>query len=295
MKTSRCILFVSFLFAFKPIISQTQTIKDYLKWGIKEQDTFIVPAIYDTIFNFDSTSRVCLGCFKIKKASASKFIKTLSTSYACNYLNKKNERLIIKDENGDTTSVFSMGKTTVNNYLQNQNLFVVSAKSKKNIIDKNFKQITYKGYYDISLSKNRGFYNTQIINEGDVIVSGLINTMEREIVPYNYSTIKVNTSDSLIIACSAGIRMNSEDVVFDYEGRKKEASFRHIDVATKHFLVHKIFEPKEYYILFNLETKAETTLSADEVNFYLNDVILLRIKKDWYLYDLNTNQKKPFN
>ena len=218
----------------------------------------------------------------------------MSTTYSCNYLNKKGQRFIARSEFGDTLSVFSLGKNTVTNYQSKQNIFVVSAKSKKNLVDKNFKQLTFKGYNDISLSNDHNFYFAEIINEGDVMVSGLINTMEREIIPFNYSIIKINTCDSLIIACCAGIRTNSEDVVFDYEGRKREASYRHIDLATKHFLIHKIFEPKEYYIFYNLETKQETILSADDVKVYKHDEILVLLKKDWYLYDLNTNQKTPF-
>ena len=65
-------------------------------------------------------------------------------------------------------------------------------------------------------------------------------------------------------------------------------------MATKHFLIHKIFEPKEYYIIYNIATKEEKQLIADEVKFFMNDEILLRQKNDWYLYDLNTHQKKPY-
>lgn len=294
MKATYSILFIVFLWSADNVSSQTQTVKENTKWGIKENDSFIIPAVYDTIFNFDSTNKVCLACFKFKKASSSQFIKTMSTSYSCNYLDKKAQRLITRSEQGDTLSVFSLGKNTVSNYQSNQTIFVVSSKGKKNLVDKNFKQLTFKGYQDINLSNDKNFYFGQIINEADVVVDGLVNTKEREIIPFNYSIIKINTSDSLIIACSAGIRMNSEDFVFDYEGRKKEGSYRHIDMATKHFLIHKIFEPKEYYIFYNLETKQETNLTADELKVYRHDEILVRIKKDWYLYDLNTNIKTPF-
>lgn len=294
MKSTFGILVLLFLLSVKSLQSQCRIEKQNSKWGIKENETFIVPAVYDTIFNFDSTNRVCLACFKIRKAASSQFIKTMTTSYACNYLNKKAERFVARSEYGDTLSVFSLGKSTVASFQGNQDIFVVTAKGKKNLINKDFKQLTFKGYQDVSVSNDKNFYFAQILNEGDVLVSGLINTMEREIVPFNYSTIKINTSDSLITACSAGIRANSEDVVFDYEGRKSEASYRHIDMATKHFLIHKIFEPKEYYIFYNRESKQETTFTADELRIHAHDEIIVRVKKDWYLYDLNTNKKIPF-
>jgi len=294
LKTTCSILLITLFLYTAGAFAQSLTFKEHAKWGIKENEQILIPAVYDTLFNFDSTNKVCLACFKIKKASSNQFIKTMSTTYSCNYLNKKGQRFIARSEFGDTLSVFSLGKNTVSNYQSTQNIFVVSAKSKKNLVDKNFKQLTFKGYNDISRSNDHNFYFAEIINEGDVVVGGLINTMEREIIPFNYSTIKINTGDSLITACSAGIRTNSEDVVFDYEGRKKVASYRHIDLATKHFLIHKIFEPKEYYIFYNLETKQEITLSADDVKIYKHDEILVLLKKDWYLYDLNTNQKTPF-
>ncbi len=294
MKASCSILVITFFLSLAGAFAQSRTFKEHSKWGIKESEQILIPAVYDTLFNFDSTDKVCLACFKIKKASNNQFIKTMSTTYSCNYLNKKGQRFIARTEFGDTLSVFSLGKKTVTNYQSMQNIFVVSAKSKKNLVDKNFKQLTFKGYNDISLSNDPDFYFAEIINEGDVVVSGLINTMEREIIPFNYSVIKINTGDSLITACSAGIRTNSEDVMFNYEGRRKEASYRHIDLATKHFLIHKIFHPKEYYIFYNLETKQETMLSADDVKIYKHDEILVLLKKDWYLYDLNTNIKTPF-
>jgi len=275
-----------------PSFSQTPY-RENSKWGIRENETVIIKPIYDTIFNFDSTGKVCMACFRSKSATASKFIKVTTTSYACNYLNKKNERLIIRNMANDTFSVFSYNKTAIKQYSGNSPYFTVSTKGKKHILYKNFQQITFKGYHDISMSSDPKFYFTSFMNEGDIVLSGLTNEREEEIIPHNYSTIKINTNDSLIIACSAGVRINAEDEVFDYNGKKIIGTHRHIDMATKHFLIHKIFEPKEYYIFYNMNTKEEKNVSADEIKFYEHDEILIRQKNDWYIYDLNTNLKKP--
>lgn len=217
----------------------------------------------------------------------------MTVTYACNYLNKKNERLIIKNENADTCSVFSLGKSTLKQFRQNSPVFVAATKGKKHLIGKNFKQLSFKGYYDINLSADPGFYVTQFMSEGDVLFTGLVNTREDEVIPYQYSSVKVNPNDSVIIACSAGVRNNASDDVFKYDGKKRESSFRHIDMATKNFLIHQIFEPKEYFIIYNIKTKEEKNLNVDEVQFYDHDNILVRIKHDWFIYDMVTNQKKP--
>ncbi len=274
--------------------AQTQSFRENGKWGMKEGQTILIKAAYDTIFGFDSTSRVCMACFKTKTASASKFIKMTTTSYACNYLNKKGEHLSIRNTANDTFSVFSLGKNSARQYQANNNTFVAVVKNKKYLIGKDFRQLTFKGYYDIAFTSEKKFYVTQTLNEWDVVVTGLVDQEEREVIPYAYSNIKVNPNDSLIIACSAGIGSAGEDDIFDYEGKKKTSSRRHIDMATKNFLIHKIFEPKEYYIIYNLTSKEEKQLSADEVKFYDHDNVLVRIKNDWFIYELSTQQKKPY-
>jgi hypothetical protein len=288
--------FLHILFVLIPVtnlVGQTTPFQENSKWGIKENHKTIVDPIYDTIFNFDSTGKVCLACYRTKTASASKFIKMMVTTYYCNYLNRKQKRLSIKTETNDTCTVFSYGKKAVKQYLNNSPYFVVSVKNKKYLLEKrDFKQLTFKGYHDINISPDPEFYITQSINPADVIVTGLINTREEEIIPYNYSTIKINPKDSVIIACSASVRNNAEDDIFNYKGKKTMGSRRHIDMATKNFLIHKIYEPREYYILYNVTTKAEKELDADEVHFAEHDNILVKIKDDWYTYDMNSNEKK---
>ncbi|PBQ32547.1 hypothetical protein CNR22_12450 [Sphingobacteriaceae bacterium] len=290
-------IFLTLLAGFTlSFFSQTSPFRENGKWGIWQpsndgDNRIIIKPVYDTIFNFDSTAQVCLACFKTKTASANKFIKVTTTTYACNYLNKKNERLIIRNTAKDTFSVFALNKNVVKAYNDNRQYFTVTMKGKKNLVYKNFQQLTFKGYHEIGFAADKKFYQTSIINEGDIVLAGLMNEREEEIIPHRYSIIKMNTNDSLLVACSAGVRFNAEDEVFDYTGKKIIGTFRHIDMATRNFLIHKIFEPKEYYVLYNIKTKEEKTIHAEEIKFYDHDIILVHQKNDWYSYDLNTNIK----
>ena len=274
--------------------SQTFPFKENNKWGIKEHDLVIVPAIYDTVLNFDKNKLVCLGCFKTKNVSTNKFIKVSSTNYYCNYLNTTSTRLVIKTSKKDTCSVFLLGKSTFKQYTENDTVFKVSVKNKKYLVRKNFKQLTFGNYHDIDLCDDPNFYVTQVLNEADVPLFGLTNTKGETIIAHEYSGIKLNPFDSLIMVCGASTRNNSEDYVFDYTGKKISSHRHHIDLATKKHILFKVFEPKEHYLEHNTETKEEKELVADEVKFYKTEEILIRIKNTWYLYNLATKEKTEF-
>ena len=275
--------------------AQTTSFRENGKWGVKEKDQVIIKPVYDTIYGFDSTGKVCLACFRTKTNSSNKFMKVMVTSYACNYLNKQNERLFIKTTLGDTCSVFSLAKNSFRQYQNNNPYFVATVRGKKYLLTKDFTQRTFQPYLEITLSEDPYFYVTQNLNEAEATMTGLVNRKEEEIVPYLYSSIKVNPNDSLIIACSAGVRANADDDVYNYAGKKIESSRKHIDMVTKIFLIHKIFEPKEHYLLYNIKTKEEKPLDADDLKIYDHDEILVKIRNDWFIYDLNTNQKRPKN
>ena len=287
-------IFFTAFFLSNLLVSQTTPFKENLKWGIKDNEKTIIAPLYDTIFNFDDQGAVCLACFKTKTASANKFIKTVTTSFSCNYLDARSRRLSIKAEGNDTCSTFILNKSALKLYNDNSAYFTVSVKNKKHIVDKDFKQLTFNGYNDIMRAPDAGYYIAQVMNEGGVLLTGLTDLQEKNIIPFNYSGIGMNRYDSLIIACSAGLSPNGSDDVFNYKGEKIASYRRHVDMATKNFVIHKVFEPKEAYIIYNIATKEEKSLSADEIRPSMHDEILMRIKNDWYLYDLNTNQKKTF-
>lgn len=289
----RILIFFFLIFA-KELRSQTTPFKQNLKWGIKENETLIIKPVYDTIFNYDATGKVCLACFKAKGVSANKFIKTYTTVYSCNYLNKKGETLKIKTEEADTCSVFSLGKTAVKQFNDDPNYFVLSSKSKKYLVSKDFTQPIFKGYSELYLNATPKFIIAEIKNEAGISYKGLIDLNEQQVVPFLYSGIKINPIDSLIVGCSAGVGNNGDDDIYDYTGKKLTSYKRHIDMATTNFVVHKIFEPREYYILLNAKTKEETIFSADEVLPNKKDEVLMRIKNEWFTFDLTSKQRKPF-
>lgn len=291
--TVRKIVTVLLLLIGQALVGQTSPFKDKNHWGIKENKEVLIPALFDTILNFDEGGKVCMACFKVKSASANKFMRTNTVSFACNYLNKKQQKLRIKTTTNDTCTVFSYSKNSFKQYTENPASFEVSVKGIKYLVDKDFKQLTFNEYLGVWPSLDPGFYLVQKADESETLLTGLVDTQEKEIIPCRYSHIRINPVDSLIMGCSAGIRENGDDDLFDYSGKKIDAYKRHIEMATKHFIIHKIFIPKEYYVLYNIKTKEEKTLNANEVHFFEHDEILIRIKDDWYVYDLNTNQKKP--
>jgi hypothetical protein len=272
--------------------AQKTTFRENGKWGITEGGKVIIPATYDTIFNFDSTGKVCLACSRSKGVSSSKFIKVTSTNWTCNYLNAHNDKLRSKTTTNDTCTVFSLSKNSVKQYNNMSRDLVVSLKGEKHVVGKDFRQKTFRGYREISAAPDPSFYIAEILDEVENVRTGLVDLQEKEIVPFRYTNIKMNTADSLIIACAAGTGSTADDI-YTYDGKRKASYSRHVDLATKKFIVHKMYEPKEHYVIFNIETKEEKTLSADEVNVSDSEHLTIKVKGDLFLYDMRTNQKKP--
>lgn len=292
MKRATYIIIVIYTVFFGRAAAQTTTFKERNKWGIKENEKVIIPAIYDSIFNFDDDGKVCLACFK-SKGPTNKIIKTNTFTYHCNYLNKQMKKLTIKTEQNDTCTVFSLGKNSYRQYTDQQRVFSVAVKGKKYLVSKEFNQLTFKGYHDISPSVEPMFYQAQVMDETETVLSGLLDLNEKTVIPFQYAHIRINPVDSIIMGCTAGIKTNGEDDLFDYTGKKKESYHRHVEMATRHFIIHRVFEPKDHFVIYNIATKEEKNLQANEVHFFEHDEILIRIKDDWYVYDLNTHTKKP--
>jgi hypothetical protein len=276
----------------KYLVAQTNIFREKGKWGIKENGQVLIAANYDTIFNFDDEEKVCLACFKTKKAPQNKFIKTISITYNCNYLSKENKKLQAHVVDNDTCTVFDFNKHTVEEYQENPNAFTVMVANKKYLINKSFEQLTFKPYHQVKQSIDPAFYNVEVMEQNEIIYAGLIDKYEKEVIPHQFSMVKINPIDSLIYGCRAGLVENYYDDVFNYQGKKIDNYHRHIELPTKNFIIHKIFEPKETYVVYNIMTKQDLHLRADEVHFYEQDQLLIRIKNDWYVYDLKTNTKK---
>ncbi|HQQ93894.1 MAG TPA: hypothetical protein PLQ93_05030 [Bacteroidia bacterium] len=265
--------------------AQVLPFKENTKWGLKENEKVIIPPVYDSVFTFDKQKKVCMVCFKSKNTSTSKFIKVTTNSLYCNYLNADGKRLILRTVLRDTFSVFLMGKNSVKYYTENDSLFKVSRKNLKYLVRKDFNQLSFGEYYDIDLADDPNYYVSQVMSEADVPLFGLITRKEDMVIPNDYSGIRMNPIDSLVMVCGAGIRAGSEDYVFSYEGKQLQAFRHHIDLATKQFIVFKLFEPKEHFVLHNRETNEEWELEADEVKYYQTPYILIRQKNEWFLYN----------
>jgi hypothetical protein len=286
-------IFLYFLFACYTLttISQTQIYKDQGKWGIKEKEIVIIPAIHDTIFNFDSTGKVCLACAKSPGVQPNKFIKSSFITYKCSYLNRKGESLRIAVFGADSSSTFSLQKNTVSNYMGNKNTMTVATGPKKHLVDKDFNQLSSKGYHDIRLGEDPNFLIAEKKTESGFVYCGIINRREEEIIPYRYTGLKLNTKDSLIIACTAGQGTNSRDDVFDYLGKKTASYPRHVELATKNFVVQKAFEPDEHLVVLNLLNNEERNEYAEEVRYFKGDTLLMLQGGQWFTYSISTYKK----
>jgi hypothetical protein len=272
--------------------AQTTPFLENGKWGIKsDSGEVVIAARYDTIFDFDPSGRVCIACHKIKSAPSNKFIRVTSISLSCNYLNRQNQRLLIRNRAGDTCGVFSLSRNSLQQLYSDEEVFTVTTRSKKFLVKKDFTQLTFRGYKNVSLSNEPLFYITESENEAETVLTGVINTREELVVPHSYTSIRINTYDSLIVACTAGLG-NALDDVYNYSGKRLESYNRHVDQATRNFIIHKFFEP-EYYVIYNISTREETRLTADELLVAPDDALRIRIKDEWFLFDMKTNQKKP--
>jgi hypothetical protein len=272
-------------------LSQYQPFVENKKWGIKAGEKIIVSPVYDTVFNFDQNAKVCMACFKSKSTNTNKFIKVTNTNYFCNYLNTESKRLIIKTSERDTCSVFQLTKNSIKHYTENENIFKVKFKNTMYLINKEFKQLSFKPYFDIDLCDDPGFYVAQGLNDADVPMFGLITVKEEVIIPFNYSGIKINPADSLVMVCGTGYGAGSEDYVFDYRGKKLQSYRHHIDLATKEYIVFKVFEPQEQYVSLCIATKEEKKIQADEIKYYVGNTIRLKLGTGWWLYNLESGEK----
>jgi hypothetical protein len=293
--TKKWSVFITLCF-FGGLQAQTEVFKEFNKWGIKDKDKIIIKPVYDTAFNFDAGGKVCLVCNKSKNTPNNRFIKLTTVSYNCNYLDKNGRRLMVIPSGADSAcSIFSLSKEGVKQYQEDARYIIATVKNRKFLIGKDFKQITFKEYSDLHVTDEPGFIIGEIRTEGNMILKGLINLDEKEIVPFMYSNIKFNRRDSLIVACSAGLGNSREDDIYNYEGKKLDSYHRHIDMATKQFVIHKIFEPKEYYLIFNPKNKEEKIVYSEEASILHGEELLMRNEDHWFTYDMLTNKKKPYD
>jgi hypothetical protein len=259
------------------------------EWNGKE----IIPPVYDTIFAFDATNTICMACNEVK-ATPSKFIKVATKSYECKYLNKNNQAFYLKRTVKDSSCLFGISKNTVKQYQSLSNYFVATYGGKKYLVSKNFNVITPSPFNEIYFTQNREFFITETKTENNAILLGLINSENKLIIPSEYSGIKVNDKDSLIIACSSQSKVNGEDDVYNYQGKKVHSFRRHIEQANKKYILYHIFEPNNYFIVLNRKTNEEKPLNGQNVTYVKDDTFAIKSDGNWFYFDIVKNIKTPF-
>jgi len=285
VKKSYLLLAIISLFSSLLAFPQFEYKKKGDKWLCLKNSIEIIPPIYDTILPFDETKNICMACVKSQKSATNKFIKTNNMVLMCKYLNDKNEMLILT-LNGDTTSFFNYSKISNDAYRKYPTYFSVLKNEKKYLVNKDFKQVTQKGYDDIYPSGFSGFYVFRNRTVGMAYLEGILNQNEEIIIPAEFTEVTANPFDSLFIACTAQLKLMGEDYVFNVNGKKLHASYKHIDNATKNFLIHKIFEPKEHYVIYSMGTKKDKIIYADQITYLGNDEVNIKIKKQTHRCNL---------
>jgi hypothetical protein len=263
------------------------------KMGVEWNGKEIIPPTYDTVFAFDATNSVCMACNEVK-GQQSKFIKVATKSYQCKYLNKENKALYVKRSLKDSSCLFGINKNTVKQYQSSNNHFVATLAGKKYLVSKTFNVITPNPFNEIYFTQSKEFFITETKTENNAIFLGLINSENKLIIPSEYSGIKVNDKDSLIIACSSQSKVNGEDDVYNYQGKKVHSFRRHIEQATKKYIIYHIFEPNNYFVVLNRKTNEEKPINGQNLVFIKEDTFAVKNDGNWFYFDIVKNTKTPF-
>ena len=251
------------------------------KWGLTKDGANFLDPIYDTILPFDSIKKICMACVKTEKPATNKFIKMNNKIILCKYINDKKENLVLKIKN-DTCTYFNYNKNVFNYYTNNKDYIVVSARDKKYIVTKQFQQISFIGYDEIIPLSIANHFLIENKTVGSAYLNGVMDASEKLVIPIEYTHIKSNPYDTLFICCTAQIRANGQDDVMDLNGKKIHSFNRHIDNASKNFIIHKVFEPHEYYVIYDLATKKERIIEAEDITYLGNDMVNIKYKGKIY-------------
>jgi hypothetical protein len=285
MKTIKDIFFIIVLMSITLLLNgQVSIQKQGAKYGMLKNMEIFLPPVYDTILPFDSTNSVCMACVKSQKAG-NKFIKTNNTILVCKYMNSKKEELVIEYQK-DTTSYFTFSKHSYQDINHTKPHLIVSARGKKFLVSKTFEQLTFRGYDDIIPTVFHNFFIIHNKTVGASYLEGLINVKEELIMPLEYSSIKTNPFDSLLMGCTALIKTNGNDDVYTLEGKKIHSFNRHIECASNNFIIHKVFLPQEHYVILNLETNKEKNIFAEEIVYLGKETISVKLKGKYHICNL---------
>lgn len=281
-------------FGFSQSIS---AFKSENKWGFKQDSKVVIEPQYDTVFGFDPSNKICLvGKTSPFKRSINSLTKEVRKEYIYNYITPSNKKIYARiSDSKDSVCDFSITKVTMNKYLNDKNYFIVNYNGKELILNKNGRQITELGFDNISFSKVDSFFITETRDTKSAnVFLGVINAKGKQIIPPTYSKISFNIYDTLIFCCTAGIRFNGSDDVYNYKGEKLHSHTKHIQCATKKYTIFRLFESENSYAIFDNKTLKEKPMKAEYV-YYLNNDNIVLLDGDWFFYNLATEKKIPID
>lgn len=294
IKLSATLLFIS---AYVGLNSQNITsFKQNGKWGFKKGEAVLIEAQYDTTFGFDPTNKICLvGKVNASKRSINPLTKELKIEYTYSYINPKNEKIYIVKSNTDSTNEVSITKQTPAAYLNKNHAFAANVGGKKYLISKNGKTLINAAYDNINFTKVPNFYITETkdTKSGQTYI-GLLEESGSYLIQPFYSKVSINSADSVIYCCTAGVKYNGSDDVYNYKGNKIHSSAKHIHTASKKHIVYKLFESENSFIVHDLHSGKEKPLNAEWI-YYLKNEFLVILDGEWYFYDMNTEKRYPLD
>ncbi len=292
MVKSKNILFLVFIIVILPFYkSQFTFSKENKKYSVSHNNKAFTQSIYDTVIAYNS--KICMACLKKPMPSANEFIRTLIPTVVCNYFNTAGQKLIIKYNGKDTTSIFALSKSAKEDLLNNSSLFKVYYNKKKYLVDNEFNQVTFNEYDGIAFTELKDYYIIEKRVTG-TSVFGLIDKNENYIIEPSYANIKINLYDSTVIACVAGLIGSSADDLYSLKGVKLNSFNRHIEFIDKYFSVYKIYQPHEYFIVHNNLNKKEIQLSAEAIKSFDSTHVLIAENEKWFKFNLKTKEKNTY-
>lgn len=298
LKTKLKIFFFVLIITIKGVIF-AQSISEFKlknKWGFKKGESIIIEPQYDTTFGFDQTNSVALvGNINPNKKSINPLTKEVKLEWNYFYITNSNKKVYIKHSDNDSTYEVSIAKQIPALYLNNNPSFVAMVKEKKYLLRKKGGTIQTSAFDHIHFTKVPDIYmvETKDPKNGQTYF-GLIDTEGKFVVQQVYSKIRLNSYDSLLICCTAGVKYNGSDDVYNYKGQKVHSSPKHIQYCGKNYAVYKLFESENAYIIYDITNSKEHPLKAEWVYYLKNDNLVL-LDGDWYFYDMKTAKRFPID
>jgi hypothetical protein len=288
------------IFTWSVFLSNSQNITAFKvnkKWGFKQGEAVIIEPEYDSIYGFDPSGQICLvGNIDPLRKSVNSLTREVKIPYTFRYINSKNERLYFKAPNAlDSSSEATPSKYSGALYRIEGDLIIACISGKKVLATKKGKQLSSEGYESIHFTKVPGFLLFELKdNSSSASFFGIMDNEAKRIIPPSYSKISFNIYDSLIYCCTAGIRFNGNDDIYNYKGEKIHTSSRHIQCAGKNFVVYRMFASENSYVILDIKQNKEHTIKAEYIYYLKNDVTAL-LDDDWFFYDLRTDKRTPMD